>query len=534
MAPKKVAVYGAVSNNDVSCLNKTIEDLRSQLASITEKYEKQDLIVYLTRYVEILRKHLKIETEQVLEIIEEYFEKKEKEPCLVGIKIPEKSTDDGSTTADRLLAENILAAAGLLLIDKPNSIFCTSETWLDDSIDNRELNFDGFIVSRVIKDRTINSSNIRGGGLTMLIPDYYKFITFDDYVCSSFESLIIKIYLSSKNISLSNLYRPPGYGSKFTRDLYNLLLRLKLIGTDYVIVGDLNMPNINWEKNCLKSSNKFEEDFLNFCTYVGLQQHVKVATRYNTILDIVLAAPTSLVDKSRRNQLRSWWGNRSSNARTRGLFSRRHQKDYKISAKHFFRTPKSHKRSDIVCIDESLPEIILNGVHWRFPNAKRKADKSDDEPAQAKKKLMQNEKAMYIPIKSGCRFAILVKQLKSLLGRICEQNCDKYFLLEERDKILHKARIKSNDVERAVTVQGTCEDMCSEKERYARIVQKRVSPYECNHLGEMIPKIAVKEYRRSAADQEEPLPHELRPIHVLHSTMNYLIEKIASNIPSRD
>lgn len=43
--------------------------------------------------------------------------------------------------------------------------------------------------------------------------------------------------------------------------------------------------------------------------------------------------------------------------------------------------------------------------------------------------------------------------------------------------------------------------MCSEKERYARIVQKRVSPYECNHLGEMIPKIAVKEYRRSAADQ---------------------------------
>ncbi|VDN53082.1 unnamed protein product [Dracunculus medinensis] len=316
MAPKKVAAYGVVSNNDISCLNKTIEDMRSQLASITEKYEKQqDLIVYLTRSVEILTKvneelkndinnlkasslgnfdHSKIETEQVLETIEEYFEKKEKEPCLVGINIPEKSTDDESATADRLLAENIVVADGLLLIDNPNSIFCINETWLDDSIDNHELNFDGFIVSR--KERTINSSNIRGGGLIMLIPDYYKFITFDDYVCSSFESLLIKIYLNNSNISLLNLYRPPGYGSKFTKDLYNLLLKLKLIGTDYVIVGDPNMPNIDWENSCLKSSNKFEEDFLNFCTYVGLQQHVKVATRYNTILDVVLATSTSLVD----------------------------------------------------------------------------------------------------------------------------------------------------------------------------------------------------------------------------------------------
>ncbi|VDN53746.1 unnamed protein product, partial [Dracunculus medinensis] len=49
MGPKKVAAYGAISNN--------VEDLRSQLASITEKYEKQqDLIMRLTRSVEILTK----------------------------------------------------------------------------------------------------------------------------------------------------------------------------------------------------------------------------------------------------------------------------------------------------------------------------------------------------------------------------------------------------------------------------------------------------------------------------------------------
>ena len=33
----------------------------------------------------------------------------------------------------------------------------------------------------------------------------------------------------------------------------------------------------------------------------------------------------------------------------------------------------------------------------------------------------------------------------------------------------------------------------------------------------------VKEYSRSSADQQEPLPHELRPVSVLKLTMDYLI-----------
>lgn len=33
----------------------------------------------------------------------------------------------------------------------------------------------------------------------------------------------------------------------------------------------------------------------------------------------------------------------------------------------------------------------------------------------------------------------------------------------------------------------------------------------------------IKEYSRSSADQEEPLPHELRPSNVLTMTMDYLV-----------
>lgn len=38
---------------------------------------------------------------------------------------------------------------------------------------------------------------------------------------------------------------------------------------------------------------------------------------------------------------------------------------------------------------------------------------------------------------------------------------------------------------------------------------------------------AVKQYSRSSADQEIPLPHDLRPVPVLERTMSYLLLKIA-------
>lgn len=37
---------------------------------------------------------------------------------------------------------------------------------------------------------------------------------------------------------------------------------------------------------------------------------------------------------------------------------------------------------------------------------------------------------------------------------------------------------------------------------------------------------AIKEYSRSSADQEEPLPHDLRPLPLLNMTMDYLVTQI--------
>lgn len=69
--------------------------------------------------------------------------------------------------------------------------------------------------------------------------------------------------------------------------------------------------------------------------------------------------------------------------------------------------------------------------------------------------------------------------------------------------------------------------MCPEKERLMRVARLQVSSFELDEDGEfMDPMRAIKQYSRSSADQEIPLPHELRSDSVLKSTMAYLLHNI--------
>ncbi|KAK7877941.1 hypothetical protein WMY93_031417 [Mugilogobius chulae] len=122
--------------------------------------------------------------------------------------------------------------------------------------------------------------------------------------------------------------------------------------------------------------------------------------------------------------------------------------------------------------------------------------------------------------------------LLHLIGQTAETAEEKYRLLEQRDKILRQGRQK-----RTHFLIGTCPDMCPEKERYMRETRKQLSVYEVLPNTEMVrcsspysltcgPRRAVKEYSRSSADQEEPLPHELRPLPVLTQTMDYIVTQI--------
>ncbi|KFM58372.1 MCM3-associated protein, partial [Stegodyphus mimosarum] len=109
------------------------------------------------------------------------------------------------------------------------------------------------------------------------------------------------------------------------------------------------------------------------------------------------------------------------------------------------------------------------------------------------------------------------------------------FTAQERLKVLNardsliRLNIKSEETERKKVI-GSCPDMCPEKERYSRIAKNCLSVLEMKMA--LDPKTSsrdadhrymIKEYSRSSADQQEPLPHELRPVSVLKFTMDYII-----------
>lgn len=111
-------------------------------------------------------------------------------------------------------------------------------------------------------------------------------------------------------------------------------------------------------------------------------------------------------------------------------------------------------------------------------------------------------------------------------------------ILETHDRVLRSINVENTkqvNVDEINAMKGTCLDMCPEKERLWRIYRNMVSQFECKIVDSKLEpsfEIMVKQYARSSADQANPLPHELRPTHVLVKTMNYLLKNIIYPIES--
>lgn len=105
---------------------------------------------------------------------------------------------------------------------------------------------------------------------------------------------------------------------------------------------------------------------------------------------------------------------------------------------------------------------------------------------------------------------------------------EKFRVLDARDKLIRLTTVETTDISKAVSKKGVCPDMCPEKERLMREAKNQVSSFELieNSRYVMNHDIAIKQYSRSSAAQEEPLPHELRPEPILKMSMLYLLHRI--------
>ncbi|XP_037724657.1 protein xmas-2 [Drosophila subpulchrella] len=118
-----------------------------------------------------------------------------------------------------------------------------------------------------------------------------------------------------------------------------------------------------------------------------------------------------------------------------------------------------------------------------------------------------------------------LRDLENVMRRPAHTSEEKYRVLDARDKLM---RLHQGQRKLAGATQGHCPDMCPEKERVLREFQRQVAIYELQPGSDEIicHERALKQYSRSSADQETPLPHELRNENALHMTMSYLMHEI--------
>lgn len=125
-------------------------------------------------------------------------------------------------------------------------------------------------------------------------------------------------------------------------------------------------------------------------------------------------------------------------------------------------------------------------------------------------------------------------ELEQLMKKPALTAEERYQILDCRDKYIRISMDKSTDISNATYTSGTCTDLCPEKERWMREATSQVTSFEqlqsannANTYSQQIDHtLAVKQYSRSSADQESPLPYELRNERALRLTMHYLLRNI--------
>ncbi|CAD6241347.1 GSCOCG00002673001-RA-CDS [Cotesia congregata] len=199
--------------------------------------------------------------------------------------------------------------------------------------------------------------------------------------------------------------------------------------------------------------------------------------------------------------------------------------------------------------DEVKSELeAMSGLEYNLPgeknsesvvfstntNKKTKGN-SGKESSKVNEKNMENvksskeKKEVESQIPSYMSSNVSVTELRKIITQAGNTSEDRYKILEARDRLMRLKKAKIHTLSMAKVTRGTCPDMCPEKERLMREFQRQVSAYELIEGNEykIDHQIAVKQYSRSSADQEEPMPQDLRPVNILKMTMSYLLHEIA-------
>ena len=167
-------------------------------------------------------------------------------------------------------------------------IIAITETWLHDNVANGLLDPES-LFNIVRKDR---KADVKGGGVCALVKKCWSVIPIDfDDEFADLEIVGFDLIAAKTRIRYFVVYRPPKVDSLSAIHLgriINCLARYESSHTN-VIVGDLNLPKINWSDLSCPSDN-LHRPFLTFLVESSYSQLVGFPTHATDTLDVVLTS----------------------------------------------------------------------------------------------------------------------------------------------------------------------------------------------------------------------------------------------------
>ena len=183
----------------------------------------------------------------------------------------------------RSLVNKLVDLDTVIEFEDPDIIGIT-ESWTTKDVADRELCKNGYNMYR--RDRI----NKRGGGVIVYTKEYLHTEIITDHNDDQVESLFCKIGKGKTSVHLGLFYRPPNNTEIQDAALFAQITKMAKRRT--ILMGDFNMPKIDWETMSADSQGiKFRDVVLdNF-----LHQCVKLPTRNENILDLVFETEENLV-----------------------------------------------------------------------------------------------------------------------------------------------------------------------------------------------------------------------------------------------
>lgn len=172
-----------------------------------------------------------------------------------------------------------------VISDENPDIIAICETWL-----NANSIFIGVPGYQTFRQDRLNAIH---GGVMLLMKSNLNVVLVSGNSQNNCEYIFVDILFGCSTVRCGVVYRPPKTNLEDSKDLFELIYRSLSASPQYMLFGDYNLGDIDWETYVARSA--ISNYFVDVCHRLGSEQMVHFATHGRNTLDLCIVSHINIV-----------------------------------------------------------------------------------------------------------------------------------------------------------------------------------------------------------------------------------------------